>query len=121
MLHTSSYYGNYKIVERLLNTIDIDLKPLSPNIRDYKGATALHRSNDLNIIKLLIDYGAEVNAADLDGNTPLHVKCYGEKNKPSELQVIEMLLFNDANYIARNKKNLLPIHLAAMQGTFLFA
>jgi hypothetical protein len=104
LLHTSCYYGNYKIVEKLLNIIDIDLRPLNPNIRDYKGATALHRSNDVKIIKLLLDYGGDVNATDLDGNSPLHVKCYGEKGKPSDLEAIEMLLYYDADYAAKNKK-----------------
>ena len=103
-MHTSSFYGNHELVEKLLNCIDIDQKSLNPNIRDYRGATPLHRSHHLGIMKLLIDYGAEVNAGDLDGNSPLHVKSYGEKNKPSELEAIELLIYYKADIVSRNKK-----------------
>ena len=58
----------------------------------------------MGIMKLLIDYGAEINAGDLDGNSPLHVKSYGDKNKPSELEAIELLIYYKADIVARNKK-----------------
>ncbi|CAF0764926.1 unnamed protein product [Brachionus calyciflorus] len=116
LLHTCCYYGHYELAEKLLKTNDIDQNCLSPNVRDYKGATPLHRANDIRIIKLLLDYGADVNLADLDGNIPLHVKCYGEKNSPSENDAIEMLIYYRANLTAKNKKKLMPIHMAAIQG-----
>lgn len=116
MLHTCAHFGHLDLVEKLLSLKDIDLKPLNPNIRDYKGATALHRTTNTKIIKTLINHGAEINAKDLEGNIALHNKCFGEKNKPSEIEAITTLLQHDADFTIKNKKFMLPIHLAAMQG-----
>lgn len=104
LLHICSHYGHYALVEKLLMTSDIESKNLCPNVRDYKGATALHRTNDIRIIKLLLDFGANVNIQDLDGNTPLHVRCYGEKNILADNDAIEFLIQNKAHLIAKNKK-----------------
>mgnify|MGYP001810929605 CR=1 FL=1 len=103
-MHTSSYYGHADLVVRLLNTLDIDGQPLDPNIKDYKGATSLHRCKHPHIVKILIDFGANINAKDLDGNTPMHLKAFGERNKPSELDIIELLLFYQADTTVQNKK-----------------
>lgn len=55
-------------------------------------------------LQLLLDAGAHVNAEDSESNTPLHVKCYGETNKPSEIECIEMLLNKKASLIIRNSR-----------------
>lgn len=109
-MHICSYYGHYALVEKLLMTTDSESKNLCPNIRDYKGATALHRTNDIRIIKLLLDFGANVNIQDLDGNTPLHVRCYGEKNTLADNDAIEFLIRNKAELISKNKKVGLMTH-----------
>jgi ankyrin repeat protein len=120
LLHTCVYFGHADLVVRLLNAIDgggmNGNETLDPNIRDYKGATCLHRCRSTQMAKILIDFGANVNVKDLDGNTPLHVKAYGEKNLPSELDVIELLLQHQADPTMPNKKKLIPIHFAAIQG-----
>ncbi|KAJ8299500.1 hypothetical protein KUTeg_023560 [Tegillarca granosa] len=67
-------------------------------------------------LQLLLDAGAMVDAEDSEGNTPLHVKCYGESNKPSEMTSIELLLQRGASLVKRNFRELLPIHCCAMQG-----
>ena len=53
---------------------------------------------------MLIDAGAKPNLEDLEGNTPLHVKCYGETEQPSELGAIQLLLDNGAKLTARNNR-----------------
>jgi ankyrin repeat protein len=55
-------------------------------------------------MKLLIDYGAEVNAIDLNGNMPLHLNSLGEKGEPSFLDAIELLLFFKAELRYKNKE-----------------
>ena len=45
-----------------------------------------------------------MNAEDSEGNTPLHVKCYGETNQASETECIEMLLNRNASLIIRNSR-----------------
>ena len=52
----------------------------------------------------MIDAGAKPNLEDLEGNTPLHVKCYGETGQPSELGAIQLLLDNGAKLTARNNR-----------------
>ena len=104
LLHTSCYFEQYDLVERLVKVTNYHTDVVDPNLSDYKGAAPLHRCKNLQIIKLLLDYGADINIKDLEGNIPLHVKCYGEKGKPSETKCVELLLNYGADIIARNKK-----------------
>ena len=116
LLHTACYFEENELVERLVKITPYNNEVVDPNLSDYKGAAPLHRCKNLQIMKTLLDYGADINIKDLEGNVPLHVKCYGEKGKPSELKCIELLLNYGADMTARNKKKLMPIHCAAMQG-----
>lgn len=104
LLHTCAYYGHYTLVKTLLSTLDFDGRLLDVDLRDYKGATALHRARECALIKLLVDFGANVNSTDLDGNTPLHARLFGERNQTSELDVIELLIYYRANILALNNK-----------------
>ena len=76
----------------------------------------MHHCKFVSIMRMLIEYGADVNAVDLDGNMPIHIKCLGEKNKPSQLECIELLLYFKTELKYKNKENMLPIHMAAVQG-----
>lgn len=60
--------------------------------------------NGLISVQMLLDAGAMVDAEDVEGNTPLHVKCYGESNKPSDLTSIELLLNKNASLSKRNTR-----------------
>lgn len=60
--------------------------------------------NGLISLQMLLDAGAMVDAEDVEGNTPLHVKCYGESNKPSDLTSIELLLNKNASLSKRNTR-----------------
>lgn len=51
-----------------------------------------------------MDLGASPNLEDMEGNTPLHVKCYGENGKVSELEAVEMLLGCGAKIDVRNNR-----------------
>lgn len=81
------------------------------NARDRKGQTALfaageYRNSDkdgarVEIVRLLVDAGADVNARDEDGNTPLHETFLTD--------VEEELLMLGADVNARNKEGETPI------------
>ena len=43
-------------------------------------------------IQVLLEAGADVDAVDGDGNTPLHVLCYGEEGHDTQLGSIEILV-----------------------------
>lgn len=62
-------------------------------------------------LQALIDTGALVNISDDEGNSPLHVKCFGETNKPSEIDCIEMLIKDRARLVARNHRVCLQLDL----------
>jgi ankyrin repeat protein len=59
---------------------------------------------NFHYFQLLIEAGGLVNAEDHEGNMPLHVKCYGETDKPSEIACIELLLENKVKMTARNHR-----------------
>ena len=51
-----------------------------------------------------MEAGIKVNVEDAEGNTTLHVKSYGETGNLSELDVIEMLVENEADLVVRNNR-----------------
>jgi ankyrin repeat protein len=143
LLHKCVLYNHYAQIERLLNMVDFDGKMLNPNTRDSRGCTALHVCKNADIMRMLIEYGADVNVVNLDGNMPIHLKCLGEKHKPSQLDCVELLMFFKSELRYKNKevglllikrdlsnkflsaslnfvafifKKMLPMHMAAMQG-----
>lgn len=109
LIHTAAFFGATDVIRDLLQ-LRVDV-----NIRDYKGATPLHRANNAGTMNYLIEAGALLNAADSDGNLPLHVKCYGEADQPSDLDAIALLLDSGGKIAAPNGRSLLPVHCAAMQ------
>ena len=54
--------------------------------------------------QLLIEAGAKPSMEDLEGNTPLHAKCYGETGQLSELGAIKLLINNGAKLTSRNNR-----------------
>ena len=48
--------------------------------------------------------GAKTNEEDCEGNTALHVKCYGEVGKSSEIPTIQLLIGSGAKIVMRNHK-----------------
>ena len=51
-----------------------------------------------------MEAGARPNVEDAEGNTPLHVKCYGETGRPSETAAVALLLAMGAKVAARNHR-----------------
>ena len=51
-----------------------------------------------------MEAGARVSVEDAEGNTPLHVKCYGESGQPSEMEAIHLLLEQGARMDVRNNR-----------------
>merc|ERR1712226_1529336 len=87
------------------------------NVRDYKGATPLHRVKSSECMTILMDAGADVAIQDTEGNTPLHMLCFeGSDDTEQNEQMIQVLLNKGGNILGRNLRNLMPIHCAAMGG-----
>lgn len=85
------------------------------NARDTEGnATPLFYAacnESVEIVKLLITSGANVNADNKNGNTPLH--CAATKGLA---EVARLLIANGANVNASNRDGTIPLHNAAFAG-----
>nr|CAH7719353.1 unnamed protein product [Callosobruchus chinensis] len=90
------------------------LENSSKNIyeRDENGRTVLHYAVDAKTVRLLIEKGANVNAADVEGYTALHL-AVTEKH----LETVRELIKSGANVNAEEYGNkCIPLHLACMVG-----
>lgn len=69
------------------------------------------KKNDIIIVKALIDAGADINAKDPYGETPLHIACVRGLEK-----IISLLIAEGADVNARDGRALTPLHVAAWGG-----
>ena len=107
-LHTafSLYRSNTPAVCRPLITNE------SVNVADRLGNRTLHiaaRNGNIQTVQLLVDCGADVNALNGDGQTPLHTAVGGEKDCP---ELCSILLKHDAKIDVVDKDGNQPLHLA---------
>ena len=79
------------------------------------GQITLHtaaRYDNLEIVEYLIENGANIEAKDDYGNTPLHTAA----NYGSTLEIVEYLIENGADIEANNNDGNTPLHHAAENG-----
>lgn len=91
------------------------------SVVDNEGNTtlllAMMEYGDLNLIKQLIEYGADVNAGNKNGTTPLHVfddnldlsQFWSLQEKENIRQKIQLLLENGADIHLKDKFNASPL------------
>jgi hypothetical protein len=91
----------------------------APN-RTGPGWESLHaaaREGNIEAARLLITQGAEVNAQDDKGFTPLHVAVREDREpvlKVGQKSIVQLLLAAGADVDARDKKGATPLHHAAL-------
>merc|ERR1719225_2367207 len=76
------------------------------------GRSALHVAvydGNLEIVKVLVQKGANINAKDDDGFSPLHIAVYIEN-----LKILKILIQSGAQLNAKDKKNKTPLDYARM-------
>jgi ankyrin repeat protein/truncated hemoglobin YjbI len=86
--------------------------------RGRYGLTALHyavRGGKLPLIKLLLERGAQADALDLDGLTPL-LHLSKTRSKADPIPVMELLVANGANVDARDETQCTLLMYFARQG-----
>jgi ankyrin repeat protein len=93
-------YEDMKIVNYIINNVNF-LKQIVNNKENEYGLTALHQCivlNYNNIIKKLIDNGADINLGDYLGNTPLHYSIIEKNYEITELLILNNnLLYSETN------------------------
>lgn len=108
---------NESLLSRAMDRMDF---ATGSSYTEYVQDTPLHKAaqyagwgykGSLEIMKILIDNGAKVNAIGKDKDTPLHRAAYGASS-----EAVELLLKNDAKINAKNKYEATPLHMAAERG-----
>lgn len=105
----------------------LDAEPGLAKVQDNVGWSLLHyvtmggSPEDLEMCKLLVDAGADVNAKGAQGNTPLTFSVYrmgGRESLSSEVYngIIELLLKQGADPNSVNYIGATPLHLATVRG-----
>jgi ankyrin repeat protein len=80
--------------------------------RDERGRSFLHvgcRAGDVDLVRRMLEYGADVGARDSGGQTPLHVACQN-----GHVDSARLMLAAGADPNARDLQGLTPLHLACM-------
>ena len=68
-------------------------------------------SGALDVMKVLLDHNAKVNAVNAQGDTPLHFAV-----RQNQQEAVDLLLRNAASVDARNKEGVTPLMVAAWSG-----
>lgn len=102
--------GLLEICKSLLNKgADLSHESITPPILVQSTSTSV-KKNRMEIVRLLVENGAHINATDEKGNTPLAWACV--TGDPDRASMVEYLLEHGADVNCRNKDGDRPIHLA---------
>ncbi len=86
------------------------------DVRSSKGKTALHcvaKAGFLKVINVLMENGANIDAVDNNGETPLYEAIRSTiKNREKQRAALEALLTKGANPNAENRRGLTPLQAA---------
>jgi len=79
------------------------------NVGYYVNNNLIHlycNKNDIENLKKLIDSGADVNAKNKDGDTPLHTATW-----KGNIEIVKLLIENGANLNIQDSNGKTPLHL----------
>jgi len=115
------YHGDVADVKDWIEFGNINVKER----RDSEGNTPLHHAcngfkensnamkdivdNDLDLVKIFIDAGCDVNARNNQGQTPLHVALICEFD--NRIEMVKLLVENGADVNARDNEEETPLHI----------
>jgi uncharacterized protein len=116
LLGYAAHFGHPSCVEVLLR-FGADVNAISHSKIDYiPSNTALHAAiageRNLDVIRLLLENGANPNLFDSNGHTSLHVAAY----HPDSVDIANLLLEYGADSFASAEGGLTPIQVAEQRG-----
>ena len=111
-LHVAAQSGRISIVKYFIEKQKIPLES-----KDGSGQTPLHHAGNVDVAKYLIEKGANIEAKDEDGNTPLNrraIFCVRD-NIPAqpEIDIAKYLIDMGAQIETKNFLGETPLHTAA--------
>ncbi|XP_078572394.1 uncharacterized protein LOC144859538 isoform X2 [Branchiostoma floridae x Branchiostoma japonicum] len=111
--------GSHEFVRKLIKKgADMKVRSAAGDSALYLavyGCTCSHQT-DLSLVRILIDAGCDVNAANDRGNTPLHQAAMS-----GNIPLIKLLLKHGADPYIANSANILPIDCATNTGHLVAA
>ena len=113
-LHTAVVSNNIEVVKFLIDSgAQIEAKNVFQRTPLHLAAV----NNHFNFAKLLIEKGgAQIGARDKDGNTPLHLQLSVCNKNVYSLNIVKLLVQNEASIDTTNNNNETPILLANREG-----
>lgn len=104
--HRACAAGNFEVVSYLIE-IGVDI-----NVTGYENRNALHSaimiSKEINVIRILLLKGIDVNGRDINGKTPLHY--IGNKTSREDLLIMKLLIKYGADVDAKDKQGNSSLH-----------
>ena len=109
-LRTAAEFGQIEIVTHLLKDQKLDVDAAD----ESTGSTALHRAvrtDQLEVVQILVDHGADLSKTDSQGRTALHHSVQRREN-----HCLDFLLHRVADAKSRDMQSMTVWHLAAQEG-----
>ena len=120
-LHEAAYRGDLQIFRMLLeHNADIKVRTILGDYPLHLAATSRLPHDHLTIMQILLDLGADPNARDHDGSTPLHQSSWSEKegyeSRHGTVEGTRLLLKHGANIDAVDNEGRTPLQVALAHG-----
>jgi ankyrin repeat protein len=112
-IHAAVRAGDVQGARRLL---DEDPSRITTPDYEWDPLFTAARAARIDLVRLLLERGADVNAYNKAGNTPLWFACHSNAPADERLVVVKMLLDAGANPRIENERKTTALHQAAWRG-----